>query len=369
MRGHELAPLPNGWSMGGVAPEPEATQVPEKRKTREKGVGRLRAVIRLTAASLLFAAISRPDVSSHQFSSAAPITPLSPSGEIFSAHQDPPPPGYDINIPVVPPIRPEQRKARASVACTDDGESGPRVQVLHVEYTTSDPHPEYDPSIQELALQTDVIFDASARLNGASRHIRFVTDSSCLPKVQDVQIPKPDYIDVYSIAAPLVSLGMNRPDRKYLIFLGDFGHLCGMSTEPAWDDTPGPKNRSNTQASYGVLGQGCWAPITAAHELSHGLGAVQNSAPDSTGNWHCTNNYDVMCRKDGGPRNDMKLICPEIRYQSLLDCNGNNYFTPNPKTGSYLATHFNIAADSIFLSEIAQAGEIIPRLYLVGVSH
>ena len=91
---------------------------------------------------------------------------------------------------------------------------------------------------------------------------------------------------------------------------------------------------------------GCWG-YSEIHELFHGLGAVQLSAPNSAGNYHCDDEYEVMCYLDssGTP---MRKVC-DAAHENLLDCNHDDYFNTAPDPNSYLATHWN-TADSPFLS-------------------
>jgi hypothetical protein len=85
------------------------------------------------------------------------------------------------------------------------------------------------------------------------------------------------------------------------------------------------------------------------HEISHTLGAVQASAPNGTGWGHCTDEQDVMCYADGGPRNTLSTRCgASAVFFSRWDCNQDDYYNPSPAPGSYLATHWNVA-NSLFL--------------------
>lgn len=79
------------------------------------------------------------------------------------------------------------------------------------------------------------------------------------------------------------------------------------------------------------------------HEISHTLGAVQDSAPGSDGSGHCTDGADVMC--DGGG-----VCASEPR---IYDCGGNTYFNPAPAAGSYLAKRRNLY-DAHFMCQVGR---------------
>jgi hypothetical protein len=92
----------------------------------------------------------------------------------------------------------------------------------------------------------------------------------------------------------------------------------------------------------------------AAHELGHNLGAVNNSAPNSSNAGHCVDEYDVMCYRDAdGTR--LRTVCPDRAHDQRLDCEHDDYYHTDPSPGSYLATHWNVA-DSQFLVHGGDAG-------------
>jgi Ricin-type beta-trefoil lectin domain-like len=74
---------------------------------------------------------------------------------------------------------------------------------------------------------------------------------------------------------------------------------------------------------------------------------VNNSAPNSSQAGHCVDGYDVMCYPGAGVA-PTRLRCPDRADARLLDCGHDDYFNTDPKPGSYLATHWNVA-DSQFL--------------------
>jgi hypothetical protein len=119
------------------------------------------------------------------------------------------------------------------------------------------------------------------------------------------------------------------------------------------DDTPGPANLANQLGRSALLfgdGSPGFAPQAVnslghaiLHEMSHTIGAVQLSAPHSTGAAHCYDGLDVMCYNDGGFAWRPMTVCQQLSY----DCGGDDYYNPSPSPGSYLATHWNLASSSL----------------------
>ncbi|HYN97282.1 MAG TPA: hypothetical protein VES42_25870, partial [Pilimelia sp.] len=234
----------------------------------------------------------------------------------------------------------------SGVVCDGDGQAGKRVQVLYAYGAGGTSRfAEYLPSFRKWAAGVDAIYDASAKETGGSRHLRYVTTAACEVDVREVEITAAGVKNFSTMIAELKKLGYGRTDRKYMIF-SDSKVYCGIGSF-AGDDKPGAGNRSNGGPSYGRSDAGCWNASVAAHELGHNLGAVNNSAPNSSKAGHCVDEYDVMCYKDG-PTALLRTACTNRAQDQRLDCNHDDYYHTNPSPGSYLATRWNMA-DSQFL--------------------
>ena len=82
----------------------------------------------------------------------------------------------------------------------------------------------------------------------------------------------------------------------------------------------------------------------ALHEVSHTLGAVQMSSPNSSGAGHCNDQYDVMCYDDGGPGSlfvdpncDGDISAPPDSYSEdsqAWDCNKDDSSTSPPRAAA-----------------------------------
>ena len=232
------------------------------------------------------------------------------------------------------------------VVCDGDGRSGKRVQVLYVFGTgTASRYDQYLPSFRTWAAGVDTIYNASAQETGGVRHVRYVTTADCQVAVDEVEVPAAAMADFSATINALRSLGYNRTDRKYMIF-GESRVYCGIGTF-AGDERAGSANRSNSGPSYGRTDAGCWGAGTAAHELGHNLGAVNNGAPNSSKAGHCVDEYDVMCYKDTATT-QLRTVCADRAQDQRLDCGHDDYYHTDPSPGSYLATRWNVA-DNEFL--------------------
>ncbi|MER6777923.1 MULTISPECIES: RICIN domain-containing protein [unclassified Streptomyces] len=248
--------------------------------------------------------------------------------------------------------------AGQTVQCDGDGSTGNRVQVVYVHGSDRDRYSEYLASFRKWAADADLIYSTSAQETGGIRHIRFVTAADCTPTVLNIELPASALSEFSATNNALAAKGLDRRDRKYMIF-SDTQVYCGIGTF-AGDERPGQDNQSNFGPSYGRTDSGCWGGHTAAHELGHNLGAVNNSAPNTSRGAHCTDEWDVMCYSDTPYYPQMRNVCTNQAAENILDCNHDDYFHTNPKAGSYLATHWNIANNQFLMKANGGGGGTNP---------
>ncbi|MFJ6370144.1 RICIN domain-containing protein [Streptomyces virginiae] len=248
--------------------------------------------------------------------------------------------------------------AGQTVQCDGDGSTGNRVQVVYVHAPGKDRYSEYVASFRKWAADADLIYSTSAKETGGVRHIRYVTAADCTPTVLNIELPTSALAEFSATNNALAGKGLDRRDRKYMIF-ADTQVYCGIGTF-AGDERPGQANQSNFGPSYGRTDSGCWGGHTAAHELGHNLGAVNNSAPNTSRGAHCTDEYDVMCYSDTPYYPQMRNICTNQAAENILDCNHDDYFHTSPKPGSYLATHWNIADNQFLMKNKGGGGGTDP---------
>jgi hypothetical protein len=156
-------------------------------------------------------------------------------------------------------------------------------------------------------------------------------------------------VTLETLITSLRALGFTNPNAKYWVYFDGHpdGALDGVGTLEN-DDRLSANNASNFGPSYGVTWgvdlekSAAGAVAVMMHESAHTMGAVQNTAPHSTGAGHCTDGLDAMCYPDGGPSasNFTDKACAVVRF----DCNHDDYFNPVPGAKNYLANHWNLAS-------------------------
>lgn len=137
--------------------------------------------------------------------------------------------------------------------------------------------------------------------------------------------------------------GFNKSNVKYLIFFDtNASSYCGIANFRT-DERLSTLNSNNYGGNYALSHRDCWSGRTPLHEAGHTMGAVQWSAPYSTGTGaHCAEDVDVMCYSpDGGDRNQAGTVdrCTDRVH---FDCQFDTYFDTEAETGEYLATNWNI---------------------------
>ena len=246
-----------------------------------------------------------------------------------------------------------------SVQCLGDGTGGSRVQAIYaVASDQTNRAADIVPLIQGWAGQMDGAVNQSAAETGGERHIRFVTSPDCSWNVAVVTL-SPTGDDTFgNTINELTAAGYTRTDRKYLVW-ADANMYCGIG-QVTGEDSSAATNSANSGPNFARVDSGCWGRtdhLSELHELMHTLGAVQLSAPNSTGGYHCTDESDAMCYPDASGVT-MTFPCPSS-HEWLLDCNHDDYFNTAPATGSYLDTHWNVA-NSVFLASSVGSGGAPP---------
>lgn len=262
-----------------------------------------------------------------------------------------------------------------AVGCYGNGTDGDRVQLVYAVQTgNASRYASYEANFRTWAARLDDVYNTSAAETGGIRHIRFVTDGSCQPVIQQITLSSAAIGDFSTMLDDMSAMGLNRTDRKYLVWVDDPGQqkYCGIAL--VYDDvnpnsTPGVNaNNGNSQieGQVGRVDSRCWGQtnLVEAHELLHTLGGVQSAQthpqdapPHATNNSHCFDEADRLCYADGSPTGDpltgpvynafgnatsLQNVCPAT-HEALLDCNHDDYYSTNPPPGNWLATHWNTA--------------------------
>jgi len=236
------------------------------------------------------------------------------------------------------------------IRCDGDGVSGKRVQVIYAHAEdVANRYDQYVASIRLWAAQTDAIYQTSALKTDGYRQLRFVTDLNCEVNVLSLRLPADADDNFQATISALIKAGYYDTNRKYLIFM-DAQVYCGIASVQA-DSTPTAENLNERVPGYARVDNGCWNGRSAAHELTHTLGGIQKDAPNSSGGWHCTDLRDLMCYSDWPNYPSLTTQCSDPGYDTLLDCNHDDYFHTNPPPASYLDTHWNVANSAYLFTE------------------
>jgi hypothetical protein len=177
---------------------------------------------------------------------------------------------------------------------------------------------------------------------GSSADYKVLCDDAGQVRVDSFASPSGGFEDIVRAAR---AAGFDDPRTDYTIFFDGLGPGggCGIGSYRA-DERLVADNASNTGGGYGITYQPCWYGTTPMHENAHNQGAVQYSAPQSTGSGgHCNRGHDVLCyAPDGGDRNQVYgLDCSDRVH---FDCGDDDYFDPAPEPGEYLESHWNLGS-------------------------
>lgn len=172
------------------------------------------------------------------------------------------------------------------------------------------------------------------------------------------------FSDTMSSLSNQVSYGLGPEDFDdprfvYSIFVDNISccYPYGGQANLQADDRPDPAVNWNNLAfgnRYSMIRWGLSSLSEAEifqHEVGHNLGAVQVSAPHTSGAYHCYDGEDIMCYNDGGPHftggGSMTSDCLLLEHGlPLFDCGGDDYYNATPPSGSYLESHWNLVNSS-----------------------
>lgn len=254
--------------------------------------------------------------------------------------------------PTVSPSPSPSPSPKPVYICDGDGQSGKRVQAI---YVRSADWPDQLEDFRAAMNETITLADKYFAQQGG-QHVRWACRADGTYDIGEVVIPSGQYVILGNFIAAAQNQGYSNPDRDYSGIVGyDTDSGGGIATING-DDSPGQTNYNNRGLAYSLT-YSIHADRTLAHETSHNLGAVQLTAPHSSGAWHCYDELDLMCYNDGGSYfkngGQMEDDCfpPNTPADGSdpYDCNRDDYYNMNPAAGSYLTTHWNLA-NSAFLT-------------------
>jgi hypothetical protein len=272
-----------------------------------------------------------------------------------------------------PAADPARKEKQANPRCAGDGVRGRRIRVFYgFPSDTPSRAAAYKRWIRRSVVLADQNLDRQSPVI-PGQHLRMyckggrkVTVSAIrLLPIEDTSFTFPDVIDslLDRRANELGDADFDDPRFTYVVFVDNVACCYGPSGQGTiyYDDRADPAGNSNNlvlnQPRFAMVEIGS-SPSTGAyiflHEVGHTLGAVQVSAPHSSGAGHCYTSSDVMCYADGGPwfqgGGAMVSVCPPMPDgQHAFDCEGGDYYELDPAPGSYLAEHWN-TADSGWLT-------------------
>jgi hypothetical protein len=266
------------------------------------------------------------------------------AGELLLEVADGPVPSGDPGLPGL--------KAHVRPSCTGTGTDGNRVQVIYaVEKGKTNRYNDLLPLLRSWVADVDDTFALSSQKTGGGLRVRWV-HNKCVPVIPAEVLPAGALTNGFSATVKeLKARGYTSKTRKYLVFADD-ARMCGVGH--MYNDSSKTGNYNDGRvAMFSRVDSGCWSfpdywHSTAAHELMHNIGGVQNDAPSSTKAGHCNDEQEAMCYDDGGSAANIKQVC---KHEGLFDCRNDDYFHTAPPAGSYLATRWN-PADSSFLDKV-----------------
>lgn len=199
---------------------------------------------------------------------------------------------------------------------------------------------EMTPILRDMVAQANAFLRAESSALGEAARYKFRCDGTGVPTLLSVRLPTADADATFAtIVRDLRAAGVGSPHAKHWVWYD--GVRQGVYGEGTmWINDKLTSANRNARGNDFAITYGILDPMVMVHENAHNLGAVQLTAPHTTGWGHCTDGLDVMCYRDNPDAQYVDTVCTDRVH---LDCNNDDYFHPNPPAGSWLATRWNLA--------------------------
>jgi len=234
-------------------------------------------------------------------------------------------------------------------SCIKNRQTEPHIQMLYVKPSDRpDRYSQMVPEIQKMIRMVNGFLYSEAREFDRTALYRMACSGGEV-SILKVEVPLPaNQLDYFSAMLAIRRAGYANPMAKYWAWVDrvpEQGGAAGVAGVIS-DDELSADNSANYGPHYHIDYNltGASGASVIMHEGSHNLGAVQNSAPNSTLAGHCIDDSDVMCYPDGGPRGDKASFKINVCSEPHYDCKHNDYFNPLPKKSNYLWDHWNLAS-------------------------
>ncbi len=209
-----------------------------------------------------------------------------------------------------------------------------------------DRYAEVAPQIREMVAKANALLGLESQALGPRAEYKFRCQDGAIVVASALLATPSAATTYYSIAQELHDQGFTDPLAKYWVWHDGSATdqvIAGQASIED-DDRLVPDNANMAGATYAITYTqfGDWGASVMMHEAGHNLGAVQLSAPHTSGGWHCNDGKDVMCYGDGGSESAYtEDACADRFY---WDCGHDDYFHPSPAPDNFLASHWNLGS-------------------------
>lgn len=202
------------------------------------------------------------------------------------------------------------------------------------------------PTIRSLVAQANGLVNDAAMTTGATTADLRILCAAGEVAVKNEVLPTPLAGSSFStIVTDLRAKSYTDTRVKHWVYFDDTSACtCGGTGHLAYDDRPTLANLNNGvyPAPMFAVDFGYDSVRILLHELGHNMGAVQLTAPHSTGAGHCYDGLDTMCYNDGGP-NGSRYTTSACSVE-VFDCGHDDYCNAAPPLGSYLSQKWNVCS-------------------------